>query len=127
MPFLFIWMLIEILIFSRFTSLFGFGQTLGAYIIPSFLGIYLLSQFKNLRLNQLRSTWQQGKEPTTEVLHITAQILGSALLLPPSFFTRILGLALVLPGLRHICVRIVKMYFIKKILRPGSRFFKAGS
>lgn len=127
MPFLFIWTVVEILIFSRFVESFGFAQSFLAYVLPSFLGIFWLARFKNYGWGQLQATWQQGKEPTVEILHITAQILGAVLLLPPSFITRIVGLILILPGTRHLCVTVIKIYFVQRLMRHGPRIFKSGA
>ena len=126
MPIFLIWFILEIYIFANFADNYGFFQTLFYYFVPSLLGVLLLSQFKASGFQKMQNNWQNGKEPTSDILHTTAKIIGAILLIPPTFIPRILALLLVTPGIRHILVFISQAFFIKKLVTAGSTLFQTG-
>ncbi|MGZ3768200.1 MAG: FxsA family protein [Bdellovibrio sp.] len=117
----------EIVIFILSVQHFGFLNTLGLYILPSFLGILIVNTVGRLALLTLQSTVMKGQLPAGRILNSAAVFIAGLLLIIPSFFSRVLGLILLLPGLRHLIVWRFKTHMAKKMASGANVFtFKTG-
>lgn len=127
MPIFLIWTIIEIWIFAIFSDHFGFLLTLGGYLLPSLLGIVLLGNLKTQGITALQANLAQGSAPSKAVLHMAARAFGAILLLPPSFFLRVLAIFLITPGVNNLLVFFLRVALFKRMLTFGSGFVRAGS
>jgi UPF0716 family protein affecting phage T7 exclusion len=127
MPIFFLWTIVEILIFAAFADNFGFLRTLLAYFLPTILGLLLLSRLRTKGFAKVQASLNQGQEPSREILLTAARAFGAVLLLPPSFFSRVFGLALLTPGITHLLVLILKVTLLKRIVNFGSGFVRTGA
>lgn len=123
LPFPFI--IAEVVIFFIGVNYWGFFNTLGLYLLPCLLGFLIVSTVGRMAIMTLQSTVTKGQLPANKILHSGAIFLSGILFLIPSFFTRILGLVLLLPGLRHLAVWRFKLFMAKQI-KKGSANFKFG-
>ncbi len=94
----------ELLIFIMAVKSWGFLDTLGMYLMPSLLGFVILSLVKRVGFAQLQMSMMSGQKPEKSLLHSGAIFIGAILLIVPSFFTRVLAVILILPGLRHLMI-----------------------
>ncbi|MGZ3774954.1 MAG: FxsA family protein [Pseudobdellovibrionaceae bacterium] len=118
----------EIVIFVLSVEHFGFLNTIGFYILPSLFGFLIVSTVGRMAISTLQSTVTRGQLPTGRILNSAAIFISGLLFLIPSFFTRLLGLILFLPGLRHLVVWYFKNNMSKKMAAGGKGFnFGAGS
>jgi UPF0716 protein FxsA len=108
-------MLAEIFIFFSFVEKFGFFTTLGYYLLPCLLGILIMSSIGRIAVMNLQSSLNRGALPANKLLHSGAIFLSGLCFLVPSFFTRIIGVILLLPGLRHLAVWRFKIFMAKKM------------
>lgn len=94
----------ELLIFIMAVKSWGFLDSLGIYLMPSLLGFVILSLVKRTGFAQMQMSMMSGQKPEKSLLHSGAIFLGAILLIVPSFFTRVLAIILILPGLRHLII-----------------------
>lgn len=116
----------EIVIFILSVEHFGFLNTVGLYILPSLLGLLIVSTVGRMAIMTLQSTVMKGQLPAGRILNSAAIFISGLLFLIPSFFTRVLGLILFLPGLRHFAVWRFKTHMAKKVAN-GATGFSFGS
>lgn len=123
-PFPFV--LAELLIFFWGVSEWGFFNTLGLYLAPCLLGFLIVSTVGRMAIMTLQSTVTRGQLPANKILHSGAIFLSGLFFLIPSFFARIIGLVLLLPGLRHLAVWRFKLFMAKKMAQGSARVFNFG-
>lgn len=113
----------EFLIFFALSKNYGFFNTVGLYLLPCFLGVLIVSTVGRMAMMTLQGTMSKGQVPGTKILHTGAIFISGLFFLVPSFFTRVLGLVLLLPGLRHIAVWRFKLFMAQKIAKGGASAF----
>ncbi|GEM_PF-1213011 len=113
----------EIFIFVMAIKHWGFLNTLGAYLLPSFLGLIIVSTVGRMAMMTMQSTLMRGQLPANKILHSGAIFLSGLLLLIPSFSTRLIAVILLLPGLRHMAIWRFKAFMAKKIAQGSSKAF----
>lgn len=123
-PFPFV--LAELLIFFWGVNQWGFFNTLGLYLAPCLLGFLIVSTVGRMAIMTLQSTVTRGQLPGNKILHSGAIFLSGLFFLIPSFFARIIGLVLLLPGLRHLAVWRIKLFMAKKMAQGSARVFNFG-
>ncbi len=119
-PFPFI--IAEFVIFFWGVHEWGFFNTLGLYLLPCVLGFLIVSTVGRMAIMTLQSTVVKGQLPASKILHSGAIFLSGIFFLIPSFFTRIIGLILLLPGLRHLAVWRFKLFMAKQIKKGAASF-----
>ncbi|KHD88691.1 MAG: hypothetical protein OM95_07775 [Bdellovibrio sp. ArHS] len=112
----------EIVIFFLGVRHWGFLNTLGLYLLPCLLGLLIVSTVGRLAIMNLQTTVMRGQLPASKILHSGAIFISGLLFLVPSFFTRVLGLILFLPGLRHLAVWRFKLYMAKQVAKGVNGF-----
>jgi UPF0716 protein FxsA len=122
-------MIAEFVIFFLAVKQWGFFNTLGLYLLPCLLGFFIVTTIGRVALLTLQSTVTKGQVPGTKMLHSGAIFLSGLLFLVPSFCTRVFGLVLLLPGLRHLAIWRFKLYLAKQMAKgtAGFRFGGAGN
>ena len=116
----------EIVIFVLFVQRLGFFPAVGLYLVPCLLGMLIVSTVGRMALMSMQGSLTQGKVPGARLLHSGAIFLSGLFFLIPSFFSRIAGLILLLPGLRHLAVWRFKLYMAQKIAKGGAFSFGNG-
>ncbi len=117
----------EFIIFFMLVKQWGFLNTLGIYLLPCLLGALIVLTVGRVALLTLQATVTRGKLPTNQLLHSGAIFIAGLLFLVPSVFTRVFGLILFLPGLRHIVLWRFKLNMAKKMASGGARVFNFGN
>ena len=123
MPILII-LIIEAVLFGYFSDKFGFLKTLAAYWGPTFILIaflpFILSTLKALSRSPMDTTGKSLNRQLTRA----ARAIGLILLVIPFLSTRVLGVLLLTPGLRHLF-----LWRFKKTLqnKTNSYFAKFGN
>jgi UPF0716 protein FxsA len=117
----------EFVIFVLAAREWGFFYTLGLYLLPCLLGFFIVSTVGRMALMTMQSTVTHGKLPGSKILHSGAIFLSGILFLVPAFSTRIFGLILLLPGLRHLAVWRFKIYMAKQMAKGTSSFRFGGA
>lgn len=112
----------EMVLFFFAVKSWGFLNTLGLYLLPCFLGLLIVSTMGRLAVVSLQSSLMRGELPASRLLHSGAIFLSGLLFLVPSFFTRVIGVVLFLPGLRHLAVWRFKHFVAKKAAKGMNGF-----
>lgn len=116
----------EIIIFIFASKEWGFLNTLGVYLLPCLLGIFIVTTLGRMAVLSLQTSVMRGQMPASKLLHTGAIFLSGILFIIPSFFARVLALVLFLPGLRHIAVWRFKAYMAKQIAKGSASFNFSG-
>lgn len=123
----------EVFIFMMAIKHWGFLNTLAAYLLPSLLGLVIISTVGRMAIMTLQSSVMRGQLPANKILHSGAVFLSGLFFLIPSFFTRLIAVILLLPGLRHLVIWRFKLLMAKKVAQGSAKAFggfsfgKAGS
>ena len=109
MPYILIYLFVEIMVSSYFASMFGGFLTFILVILSAFIGITLLRVFKySLALNIKDLT--SGKISQEDFIKTNmAKALGAILLIVPGFFTDIIGILLQFGILTKVISKIFKI------------------
>ena len=100
--------LIEITLFIQVGGLIGLGWTLAIVVITAILGTWLVRSQGAAALGQLKSSFNDLRDPTEPLVHGAMILFSGALLLTPGFFTDAVGFALLVPGIRQAVWRAVQ-------------------
>ncbi len=121
-------LLIELIIFILFIQGIGFWWTILAYILPSFVGMILLSMQSREVMTKIRTAnGEGGLNPSLDVLKSAAPIIGSILFIIPGFLTRALGFALLFPPLRWFLLFLSTFLFFRKFITRGMSLLQFGN
>lgn len=116
-------LIIEAIIFFLSIKHLGFLNTLGLYILPSFLGLLIVTTVGRMAIVTLQSTVMRGQLPAGRILNSAAIFISGLLFIIPSFISRVFGLILFFPGLRHFAVWWFKKSMAKKIAKGTTTGF----
>ncbi|WP_147109826.1 FxsA family protein [Tateyamaria sp. syn59] len=92
--------LIEIALFIQIGGAIGLGWTLLIVVITAVLGTMLVRAQGMQALGQVKSSFNQMRDPSEALAHGAMILFSGALLLTPGFFTDAVGFALLVPGVR---------------------------
>ena len=92
--------LIEIALFIQVGGAIGLGWTLLIVVITAVLGTMLVRAQGMQALNQVKSSFNQMRDPSEALAHGAMILFSGALLLTPGFFTDAIGFALLVPAVR---------------------------
>lgn len=92
--------LIEIALFIQVGGAIGLGWTLLIVVITAVIGTYLVRQQGLQALGQVKSSFNEMRDPSEALAHGAMILFSGALLLTPGFFTDAVGFALLVPGVR---------------------------
>ncbi len=92
--------LIEIALFIQVGGAIGLASTLLIVVLTAILGTFLVRQQGMQALGQVRSSFNQMRDPSEALAHGAMILFSGALLLTPGFFTDAIGFALLVPGVR---------------------------
>jgi len=118
--------LIEILVFTTFVHFYNFWDVFFLYLAPSFLGAVLFSLTGRSIMMALQGGMAPGQLPADRVLHKGALLLGSILLIVPTFLSRVMAVFLILPIFRHLSIFIFKTFIFKRLKNSPFSFVQFG-
>jgi len=92
--------LIEIALFIQIGGAVGLGWTLLIVVFTAVLGTMLVRAQGMQALGQVKSSFNQMRDPSEALAHGAMILFSGALLLTPGFFTDAIGFALLVPAVR---------------------------
>lgn len=92
--------LIEIALFIQIGGAIGLGWTLLIVVITAVIGTMLVRAQGIQAMSQVKSSFNQMRDPSEALAHGAMILFSGALLLTPGFFTDAVGFALLVPGVR---------------------------
>lgn len=113
MPFLIIFLsipLIELALFIAVADEIGFFGALALCILSAITGLFLVQWQGVGTLLSLRRALDEGRMPVQELFDGACLALAGLLLIIPGFFTDIIALLLIIPGMR----RLVRAEFARR-------------
>jgi len=117
----------EIGIFVLMVDWIGFWWSLLAYVLPSFLGVILLSLQSRELMSKMQGLSIEGQSLPKNILHSAAPVLGAIFLIIPGFLSRTFGILLILPPTRWLLIWLSSFLFFKKILNKSFAFYQFGN
>ncbi|MFP5519570.1 MAG: FxsA family protein [Bdellovibrionia bacterium] len=124
--FFILWFALEVFVFFKFVGAYGFGSVFLSYLFPTLIGILLTMGAGRIAIMNLQGLLSKGQMPQAALLHSAAVFLGGVLLIPPTFTLRVVGVILLVPGLRHLAIWYFKYWLAKKMAKGGANFFQFG-
>lgn len=103
--------MIEIALFIKVGGLIGLWPTLGIVLLTAILGTWLMRRQGARELANLRSSFQELRDPSEPLANGAMILFAGALLLTPGFFTDLVGLLLLLPPVRQAVFRYFRNRF----------------
>jgi UPF0716 protein FxsA len=100
--------LIEIALFIQVGGWLGLWPTLAIVVLTAIAGTVLVKSQGARAMEQLRTSFDDLRDPTEPLAHGAMILFSGALLLTPGFFTDVVGFALLVPGVRNMVLREVK-------------------
>lgn len=96
--------LAEIFLFFFLISNWGIWNTLAFYFLPCILGFFIVNIWSRITIPAFQAAALSGQKPGFKLMNSAAIFLSGLCFLVPSFFLRVLGVLLLLPGTRHFLV-----------------------
>ena len=93
--------IVEIVLFAWIGSTIGIWPTIAMVVITAVVGSLLVSRQGRATWLQLRQELADGTVPTKPIVHGAMILVAGALLLTPGFLTDVVGLLLLVPGVRE--------------------------
>lgn len=93
--------MIEIALFIQVGGFIGIWWTLLIVLLTAITGSYLVRNQGLRELGNLQRSFSELKDPTEPLANGAMILFAGALLLTPGFFTDVVGLALLIPGVRR--------------------------
>lgn len=115
---------LEIYLLINIGSQIGGLNTIAVVILTGIVGAALAKSQGLAIINKIQKDLNQGALPADQIIHGLLVFGGGLLLLTPGFLTDILGLSMVIPGTRHVLVKMLKAQF-KKGIQNGNIFFSS--
>ena len=100
--------LIEIGLFIQVGGAIGLWPTLGIVVLTAILGTVLLRSQGLAVLSQLQQSMNELQNPAEPLAHGAMVLFSGALLLTPGFFTDVVGLSFMVPGVRRAVYRYLR-------------------
>ena len=100
--------LIEIALFIQVGGWLGLWPTLAIVVLTAVAGTMLVKSQGAQAMRQLRTSFDDLRDPTEPLAHGAMILFSGALLLTPGFFTDFVGFALLVPGVRNFVLREMK-------------------
>lgn len=100
--------LIEIGLFIQVGGWLGLWPTLAIVLVTAIAGTALVRSQGAQALAQLRTSFDDLRDPTEPLAHGAMILFSGALLLTPGFFTDAVGFALLIPGVRRLVLAEIR-------------------
>lgn len=100
--------LIEIALFIEIGGAIGLFWTLVIVVLTAILGTLMVRTQGAMALSQLRTSFDELRDPTEPLAHGAMILFSGALLLTPGFFTDAVGFLLLIPQVRSAVFRYVR-------------------
>lgn len=100
--------LIEIGLFIQVGGWLGLLPTLAIVVLTAIVGTALVKSQGAQAIAQLRTSFDDLRDPTEPLAHGAMILFSGALLLTPGFFTDFVGFALLIPAVRRAVLREIK-------------------
>ncbi|MEM6373963.1 MAG: FxsA family protein, partial [Pseudomonadota bacterium] len=117
--------LIEIGLFIQIGGAVGLWPTLLIVVVTAVIGTYLVRAQGSQALGQVRSSFNEMRDPSEALAHGAMILFSGALLLTPGFFTDAVGFALLVLSLqRALCVVQPNDVLVRGASRHNDEIFK---
>ncbi len=93
--------MIEIALFIQVGGFIGIWWTLLIVLLTAITGSYLVRNQGLREIGNLQRSFSELQDPTEPLAHGAMILFAGALLLTPGFFTDVVGLSLLVPGIRR--------------------------
>ena len=112
--------MIEIALFIRVGGFIGVWWTLLIVLATAIVGSYLVRNQGLRELGNLQRSFSELKDPTEPLANGAMILFAGALLLTPGFFTDIVGLSLLIPGVRRAAYSWARQRITVKNFQMGT-------
>ena len=100
--------LLELALFIQVGGIIGLWPTLLIVLLTAIAGSYLVRNQGLREISNLQRSFSELQDPTEPLAHGAMILFAGALLLTPGFFTDVVGMSLLVPGIRQAAFRWAK-------------------
>ncbi len=123
-----LYFLAELWIFILFVDWLGFWWSVLAYILPSILGVILLSmQSREVMTKLQKTTAGEQNDSSSDILRSAGPIIGALFLIIPGFFSRAVGVLLIFPPTRWLLIFLSSFLFFRRWISKSFSMYQFGS
>ncbi|TCP53755.1 UPF0716 protein FxsA [Tumebacillus sp. BK434] len=115
---------LEIFTLIQVGHIIGGWLTFFLVIGMSGLGVYLLTVQGRYIMQQIRREMQMGQLPGDSLLNGACLLVGGTLLLIPGLLSDLIGMLLLLPGVRELPKSLIKLYLMKMMQKGNYVFYR---
>ncbi|RXV59234.1 FxsA family protein [Fusibacter sp. A1] len=102
---------IELFLLLKLAEVTSSGFTFGVIILTGLLGAFFARQQGKKVIDSLQKEMNLGRLPGDNLIHGLCVLIGGVLLLTPGLLTDFSGFMLLIPGTRHMIVKVLKQQF----------------
>jgi len=119
--------IIEIAVLIQVGELLGLWPTIAIVIASAWLGAKYVRQQGLATMQSVQAKMAQGEMPSSEIVTGLMLLVAGVLLVTPGFVTDVLGLSLLIPGVRQFIASAVQKHIIVNQVAGGAAFHQGGS
>jgi UPF0716 protein FxsA len=112
--------MIEIALFIQVGGVIGMWWTLLVVLMTAIAGSYLVRTQGLRELSNVQRSFSEMQDPTEPLANGAMILFAGALLLTPGFFTDIVGLSLLVPGVRRAAYRWIRSRITVNTMSTGA-------
>lgn len=117
--------LVELFFLIRAGQIIGLWNTIAVVMVTGILGASFARSQGRLIWKEVNEKLARGEMPADTVFHGFLVFAGGLLLITPGFVTDFIGLSMVMPGPRHVILRILKQAVEKRMQSGQIRFYQS--
>lgn len=106
---------------------FGFLNVVLYIFASGFIGLFLMFVLGQSAIRSVQGDLIKGQLPGNKILHRGIMFLGALFIFFPGIITDLIGVILLLPGLRHLIVFYFKFMMAKGLFKGNFKFFYMGN
>ena len=116
--FFLVWLIVELVVFYLVAEWLGFLVAILLIILPMIIGGGIMQSQGFANMRRLQEKMQTGESPAVEVLESVAIVFGGMLMLIPGMVTSVIGIVLLIPGIRR---GLLSWLLRKHLVKPGAK------
>lgn len=113
----------EIYVFIKTCQMYSFADAFMMLFSAGVLGILIMYMQGRSVIMAVQKSFARGEVPGSSVMHSGLVFLGGFFLFVPGFLSDVIGICLILPGVRHLIVLYMRVMMAKGLARGSFKVF----
>ncbi len=113
----------ELYVFIKMCQLYSFMDVMLMMFSSGVLGLLIMFMQGRSVVMAVQKSFARGEVPGSSVMHSGLVFLGGFFLFIPGFISDVIGICLILPGIRHLIVLYLRIIMARGLARGSFRVF----